>query len=192
MSLYPCLPYLHFAFGVLYHFGHLLTLQHNSAIQEKRERRKSSNNKVPGLSIGELLPLQEHAALLHAWIKLELANVSPTAHHPTSPKTPNHHQPDLQQLSGHAKALQAAAPEAAMLQPLWLTISAAAAASEAASTAAGLRGLVTSWRAQADEDSAEFEAELVRLDAQLAFQTGQKLQVTNNMQSATYLQSDVC
>lgn len=72
-----------------------------------------------------------------------------------------------------------------MLQPLWLTISAAAAASEEASTAAGLRGLVRSWRAQADEDSAEFEAELVGLNAQLAVQTGQTLQVTINKHSAS-------
>lgn len=127
--------------------------------------------------------MQGHAALLHAWIKLELADTYPTPNHPTSPLPPHHHQPDLQQLSSHAKALQAAKPEAAMLQPLWLTISAAAAASEEAAIAAGLWGLVKSWRAQADEDSAEFEAELVGLSAQLAAQTGQKLQVTKPLQS---------
>lgn len=126
----------------------------------------------------ELSPLQEHAALLHAWIKLDLADVQPTPSHPTSPKAPHHHQPDLQQLSSRAQALQATKPEAIVLQPLWLTISAAAAASEEAATAAGLRGLVKSWMAQADEDSAEFKAELVGLSAQLAAQTGQKLQVT--------------
>ena len=122
--------------------------------------------------------MQEHATLLHAWVKLELADICPIPSHPASLHTPYHHQPDLQQLSSYAKALQAAKPEAAILQPLWLTISAAAAASKEASTAAGLQGLVKSWRAQADEDSAEFEAELIGLDAQLASQTGQKLQVT--------------
>ena len=120
--------------------------------------------------------MQEHAALLHAWIKLELAKFHPNP--PYSYSTPpSRHQPHLQQLSSHAQALQAAKPEAAMLRPLWLTISAAAAASSEASAAAGLRGVVTSWRAQADDDSAEFEAELVSLKALFASQTGQKLQV---------------
>ena len=79
-----------------------------------------------------------------------------------------------------------------MLQPVWLTISAAAAASEDASTAAGLQGLVRAWRAQADEDSAEFEAELVRLDAQFASQTGQKVQVTKCMSLTTSLHGLAC
>ena len=136
--------------------------------------------------------MQEHATLLHAWVKLELANASLPLSHPTSPHAPHHHQPNLQQLSSHAKALQAAKPEIAMLQPLWLTISAAAAASKEASVAAGLQGLVRSWRAQADEDSAEFEAELIGLNAQLASQTDQKLQVTNIMHSATWFELHVC
>ena len=72
-----------------------------------------------------------------------------------------------------------------MLQPLWLTISAAAAASEDTSTAAGLQGLVRVWRAQTDEDSAEFEAELAGLHAQLASQTGQRLQVRRTVMSLT-------
>lgn len=124
---------------------------------------------------------QEHAALLHAWIKLELADCHPTSLNPRSPPAPHHHQPDLQHLSSHAKALQAAKPEAAVLRPLWLTISAAASASSEAATAVGLKDLVRTWRAQADDDSAEFEAELVGLDAQLANQTGQKLQVMASM-----------
>ena len=114
---------------------------------------------------------QEHAALLHAWIKLELAD--------------NLEQPDLQRLFSHAKALQAAKPEVAALQPLWLTISAAATASAAASaaasadssTAAELRSLVRSWRGQADDDSAEFEAELMSLSAVHAHMHGHRLQV---------------
>ena len=106
--------------------------------------------------------MQEHAALLHAWVKLEFADSSLQQH---------------EQLFSHAKALQAAKPEAAMLQPLWLTISAAAAASADASSAAALKGLVKAWRAQADDDSAEFDADLIGLDVQLAHQEGRKLQV---------------
>lgn len=121
--------------------------------------------------------MQEHAALLHAWIKLELADLQPTPPYPIPTHAPSNHQPDLQQLSSHAEALTAGKPEAAMLRPLWLTVSAAAAASSEAATAAGLRELVRSWRAQADDDSAEFEAELLGLDALFASQTGQKLQV---------------
>ncbi|KAL3149301.1 hypothetical protein ABBQ32_14165 [Trebouxia sp. C0010 RCD-2024] len=130
---------------------------------------------------------QEHAALLHAWIKLELAGLHPTPAYPTPAPAPGNHRPDLQQLSSHAQALQAGKPDAAMLRPLWLTISAAAAASSEAATAAGLRGLVRSWRAQADDDSAEFEAELVGLDALFASQTDQKLQAARQAARAFHI-----
>lgn len=144
----------------------------------------ASKQTLQGQSL-ELLFLQEHAALLHAWIKLELAGLHPTPAYPTPAPAPGNHRPDLQQLSSHAQALQAGKPDAAMLRPLWLTISAAAAASSEAATAAGLRGLVRSWRAQADDDSAEFEAELVGLDALFASQTDQKLQVNGEASCST-------
>ncbi|KAL3133073.1 hypothetical protein ABBQ38_006975 [Trebouxia sp. C0009 RCD-2024] len=130
---------------------------------------------------------QEHAALLHAWIKLELADLQPTPPYPIPTHAPSNHQPDLQQLSSHAEALTAGKPEAAMLRPLWLTVSAAAAASSEAATAAGLRELVRSWRAQADDDSAEFEAELLGLDALFASQTGQKLQAARHAARALHI-----
>ncbi len=68
------------------------------------------------------------------------------------------------QLFSHVQQLQAAKPELALLKPLWLTISAAAAASTEG-TQATLKGLVKAWRAQADDDSAEFSAELIGLGA---------------------------
>ena len=114
--------------------------------------------------------MQEHAALYHAWLKLNLADAGQLE--------------NLQQLFSHAKALQAAKPEVAMLQPLWLTISAAAAASADPSAAATLQDLVKAWRAQADDNTAEFEAELAGLSAQQAFHTGQKLQVTESISQA--------
>ena len=73
-----------------------------------------------------------------------------------------HDQLDVRQLFSHVQQLQAAKPELALLKPLWLTISAAAAASTD-STQATLKGLVKAWRAQADDDSAEFSAELISL-----------------------------
>ena len=73
-----------------------------------------------------------------------------------------HDQLDVRQLFSHVQQLQAAKPELALLKPLWLTISAAAAASTDG-TQATLKGLVKAWRAQADDDSAEFSAELISL-----------------------------
>ncbi|KAL0025266.1 hypothetical protein WJX77_012112 [Trebouxia sp. C0004] len=93
---------------------------------------------------------QEHASLLHAWIKLQLLDPS--------------NQLDARQLFSHVQQLQAAKPELALLKPLWLTISAAAAASTDG-TQATLQGLVKAWRAQADDDSAECTADLIGLCA---------------------------
>jgi len=93
--------------------------------------------------------LQEQASLLHAWIKFQLVDSD---------------QLDVRQLFSHVQQLQAAKPELALLKPLWLTISAAAAASTD-STQATLEGLVKAWRVQADDASAEFSAELFGLGA---------------------------
>ena len=104
-----------------------------------------------------VLCLQEHAALLHAWIKLELSSS----------------QPNIKQLFGHVQKLQAAKPGVALLKPLWATISAAAAASTE-SMATALGGVVRAWRGQADDDSAEVNADLLGLDAMQAHQAGHK------------------
>ena len=108
------------------------------------------------------LLLQVQAVLLHAWIKLQLP-------HFNSPL-------GLQQLTSHMHQLQAAKPEAALLRPLWKTLTAAAAASNEPAAAA-FRGFVADSRAQADEDSAEVEAELAAVKTLEAYNSGQKLQV---------------
>ena len=117
--------------------------------------------------------MQEQDALFHAWLKLDLAEPG--------------RLDNLQQLFSHVKALQAVKPEVAMLQPLWLTLSAAAVTSTDPSVAATLQGLVRAWRAQADDDSAEFEAELAGLSARQAFQSSQKLQVMQSPQTPVWL-----
>ena len=89
---------------------------------------------------------------------------------------PHFTQSDLQQLDSRLHQLQAAKPEAALLRPLWKTLSAAAAACDEA-TAAALRGLVADSRAQADEDSAGMEAELATVKTLEAYNSGQKQQV---------------
>jgi len=100
--------------------------------------------------------------LLHAWIKLQLLDPSD--------------QFDIRQLFSRVQQLQAAKPELALLKPLWLTISAAAAASTNG-TQATLKGLVKAWRAQADDDSAEFSAELIGLGALQDHKKGHLAQV---------------
>jgi len=105
--------------------------------------------------------LQEQASLLHAWIKFQLVDSD---------------QLDVRQLFSHVQQLQAAKPELALLKPLWLTISAAAAASTD-STQATLKGLVKAWRAQADDDSAEFSAELIGLGSLQDHEKGHLAQV---------------
>ena len=72
--------------------------------------------------------------------------------------------------------LQAAKPEAALLCPLWKTLTAAAAGS-AGPAAAALRSLVADSRAEADEDSAEVDAELGSVQVLQAYNSGDKLQV---------------
>lgn len=100
--------------------------------------------------------------MLHAWIKLQLLDPSD--------------QLDVRQLFSHVQQLQAAKPEFALLKPLWLNISAAAAASTD-STRATLEGLVKAWRAQADDDSAEVTAERIGLCALQDHKKGHLAQV---------------
>lgn len=85
-------------------------------------------------------------------------------------------QLDVRQLHSHVQQLQAAKPELALLKPLWLTISAAAAVSTDG-TQAALKDLVKAWRAQADNDSAECTAELIGLGALQDHKQGHLAQV---------------
>ena len=100
--------------------------------------------------------------LLHAWVKTPLADPS--------------RQLDVTELLSHAQQLQAAKPEVALLKPLWLSLSAAAVALKDG-TGKALEGLVKAWRAQADDDSAEFDADLISLNALRCYKQGHALQV---------------
>ena len=104
--------------------------------------------------------------LLHAWIKVQLADSS--------------RQLDVSQLLSHVRQLQAAKPEVAILKPIWLSLSAAAAAATDG-TGAALEKLIKLWRAQADDDSAEFNAELMRLSALHSYEQGHTLQVRSSL-----------
>lgn len=104
--------------------------------------------------------------LLHAWIKVQLADSS--------------RQLDVSQLLSHVRQLQAAKPEVAALKPIWLSLSAAAAAATDG-TGAALEKLIKLWRAQADDDSAELDADLLRLSALHGYEQGHTLQVRSGL-----------
>lgn len=97
------------------------------------------------------------AALLHAMIKL----------HPEGGIQHIHHQ---------LETLQAAKPSLAAVKPLWLTISAAAAAAgpEAASSA---KGFVQEWMTDADLESADVTADLLGVEVLHLHHTKQSLKV---------------
>ena len=73
--------------------------------------------------------------------------------------------------------LSAVKPDVASARPLWETLSAAAAASEEPAIAAALRKVVSDWRAVADEDSAEVDAELEGVEALQAYHGADRLKV---------------
>ena len=102
--------------------------------------------------------------MLHAWVKTQLADSS--------------RQLDVSQLLSHVRQLQAA--EVAVLKPIWLSLSAAASAATDG-TGAALGKLVELWRTEADDDSAEFEADLLRLSAMHSYKQGHTLQVRSGL-----------
>ena len=85
---------------------------------------------------------------------------------------------DLSELVNRTYQLSAVKPDIASARPLWATLSAAAAASGEPATAAALRKLVADWRAIADEDSAEVDAELKAVEALQAYDEANRLKVS--------------
>lgn len=103
------------------------------------------------------LLLQVQAALLHAIIKL-------------------HPEGGIQHIHQQLETLQAAKPSLAAVKPLWLTISAAAAAA-GPEAAASAKGFVEEWMTDADLESADVTADLLGVEVLQLQHTKQSLKV---------------